>query len=336
MNEKKRNFNLYAIVAFSLAVLVPLPGRFAYGIIFFVAINFFMFAGTLFKKLISELDMEEMQPLALALILIACAVFIKELLKLYSPLIALTLGFSLYMTALSSFMIGSLYDKEKTVLANDLKINMKRSVLYSLLALSYFFVRDFFGYGTITLPSRSGFYYINVFPKQTEYFSVSSFFASIPGALLLTVLMISLFTFIDKKISATKSKKTERIEEKKVEDKKTEGFHSEQTPVSEKNQAQEIKSETVGEAEIENTENTLQPQASISEEKTEEQNDENTDEIGPLENKENLSNEETSVQKSQNDEDAFAEQENFEEAGQTADLSLQEENKNLNGENENA
>ncbi len=209
MNEKKINFNLYAIVAFSLALLVPLPGRFAYGIIFFIAVNFFMFAGTLFKKLISELDMDEMQPLALALILIACAVFVKLLLMIYSPVIALTLGFSLYMCALSAFMLGSLYDKNKKPLSEELKLNMKRSGLYSLLALVFFFVRDFLGYGTITLPVRNGFYYIKIFPETSKYFSVSSFFASLPGAILLTVLTITLFTFIDKKISIKKVKREE-------------------------------------------------------------------------------------------------------------------------------
>jgi hypothetical protein len=194
----KKN-NLYAYIAVSLAILVPVPGRFACGIILMIAVNFFMLTGTLFRKLIYKLSLQNLQPILIAIFLMAMAIIYKQLLILYSPVLALVLGLSLYMCAISSFMIGCLYEKSEGTLASELKVNMSQSGAFTVFSLLYFLFRDIFGYGTITFPEKNGFYSLVLFSDKL-YFSPSIFWASVPGALVLTAIILVIFVHINKKL----------------------------------------------------------------------------------------------------------------------------------------
>src|SRR5574344_395535 len=212
--------NIYSYIAVSLAILVPVPGRFAYGIILLLAINFFMLTGTLFRKVICSLSLQNLQPILIAVFLVAMAILFKQFLILYSQVIALTLGLSIYMSAISSFMIGCLYEKSTKPLNIELKQNMQSSGAFSLFGLLFFLFRDLFGYGTITLPASNGLHELTVF-GENAYFSPSIFWTSIPGAIIFAAIILVLYVHIAKKMEIVEStmgnsdKKETESEEKK-------------------------------------------------------------------------------------------------------------------------
>ena len=185
---KKNTIYLYSMA--SLALLVPFPGRLAYGIILVILLNLLMLTGTLFRRLVSLLSLDNLLSVLIAVLLVSETVIFKQLLVLFSPLMALTLGFALFMPAVSSFIIGSLYQPgERRPLWTDCLVNLKQSGLFSLYALFVFAFRDLFGYGTLTLPARRGLVQLQVLSGRC---GAGTFWASIPGALLLSLLCIML------------------------------------------------------------------------------------------------------------------------------------------------
>lgn len=203
VNKMKKN-EIFSFIAISLAVLVPVPGRFACGLILVIALNLFMFIGTIFRKIIYDVHLEDLQPVLIAIFLIFMGVIFKQLLILYSPILALTLGFVIYMEAISSFIVGSLYEVSNNTMGQDIKINMTRSLKFSLIALIFFLLRDILGYGTITLPKTTGYITLNLF-ANAKFFVPSVFLASIPGALVLVAVFLVIFVRINRKLAIAKN-----------------------------------------------------------------------------------------------------------------------------------
>lgn len=195
--------NLYVYITAALALLVPVPGRFAYGLVLMIALNVFMLAGTLFKRLVFVLHLDDMLQLLIAVLLVSLSIIFKQVLILVSPVMALVIGYVIYMPAVSSFLIGYLYHKTELSLFAELSYNMKQSLIFSAFALLIFFFRDIFGYGTITLPSKSGLAFITLgsFYKST---GIGVFWASIPGALVLTALCIVAVSFITRSVEQSR------------------------------------------------------------------------------------------------------------------------------------
>lgn len=181
--------NLYVFVAASLALLVPAPGRLAFGIILILSLNITMLIGTLFRKLISILKFDDLQSVLVAMMLVCVTMLQKLLLTFYNPVYALTLGFLLYLPSLSSFLIGYFFDPSREPLILELKDNMSQSLRFSLFALILFFLRDIFGYGTITFPASKGLLSIDLSVKPF-LLQIGNFVASIPGTLVLVGLVI--------------------------------------------------------------------------------------------------------------------------------------------------
>src|SRR5574344_1867518 len=137
----KNKDSIYSFLAISLTLLIPVAGRFAYAIIIVLSLNLSMIFGTLFRKLVYKIHLQNLQPVLMAVFLIGIAILYKQILIIYSPVIALTLGFSIYMSAFSSFMIGCLYKKSDKSLSTEMSINMKASSKFSLFTLLFFLVR---------------------------------------------------------------------------------------------------------------------------------------------------------------------------------------------------
>lgn len=213
---KKNDF--YTFIAASLAMLVPVPGRFACGIVLVLGIYFFTILGTLFRKVIQKLALDDLQPVLIAIILVSTAVLYKLLLVLFSPVLALLLGFSIYLSAISSFMIGNLYDKSFAPLGTEFKLNMTKCSQFAAYSLLFFLFRDIFGYGTITFPARTGMHVLKLY-GQMQSTSPSIFWASIPGALILTALLLVLFSYVSRMFEMVEEKKTTEVKETEGEKK---------------------------------------------------------------------------------------------------------------------
>ncbi len=193
----KKNY-LFEYIAFSLTLLIAVPGRLSYGLILLVLFNLLMLSSTAFKSLILLLNLKELKQVLTIIFLVFFTVVFRQCLILYSPVCALTLGFQIYLPSLSSFILGALFNENDEMnLVEQLEINMKKSLTFSLYAFCIFILRDFLGYGSISFPVPRGVFELNILHK-TSFTFIGVFFASIPGALVLVSLSIILFAFFAK------------------------------------------------------------------------------------------------------------------------------------------
>ena len=93
-------------------------------------------------------------------------------------------------------MLGRFFDNRGMSLKIALVGNMKESGFFSIYAFVFFLLRDIVGYGTISFPVPSGIFKLEL--PTLSYFSPFTFWASIPGALVLSGLLLASLSFIRK------------------------------------------------------------------------------------------------------------------------------------------
>ena len=193
---------LYEYIFILLSLLVPVPGRFAYGIILIAALNLLVLAGTCFCRLVDILRLEDLKDALLVVFLISLSIIIKQWVTLLSPLASLTLGFQIYMPAVSAFFLGSLSRRKTDALLPELRSNMTQSAKFSGFMAFVFLFRDILGYGTFTFPVRGGISEIVIFKDWALSF-LGVLWASVPGALIMCSALALLMFFITRKIKIT-------------------------------------------------------------------------------------------------------------------------------------
>lgn len=176
----------------ALVTLVPIAGRLYYGIPVIILINFLMLTTTLFDYGLCILKIDSLKKTYLMMFLVGMVLFFRQILIFYSPMVALGLGFMLYIPIAEVLLLGDFFTEHKENLANTLKQNMRASLIFSLYVFMFFLLREVIGYGTVSLPTPSGMFKV-VFPS---FFTLSPFifFASIPGALVLIGLFYGIMT----------------------------------------------------------------------------------------------------------------------------------------------
>ncbi len=179
----------FSFMLASFALLIPFPGRLAYGIILVILLNLQMLSISLFRGLVELAKLDDLLSVLTAAMLLSESIVFKQLLSLYSPLMALTLSFVLYLPAVSSFIISHLRSSDPSIGKWDLvRNNMKLSLEFSVFALFFFLIRDIFGYGTISLPGRKSLLCIHILPAG-ESVHLGVFLATIPGAVILVFII---------------------------------------------------------------------------------------------------------------------------------------------------
>lgn len=189
----------YTYIAASLAFLVPFPGRFVYGIVLVIELLCLMLIGTCVSSVASKIRLGEIKNVLCLVALTSFSILFKHILILTQTEIAMTLGFLLYIPTVSSFIIGYLFNKPDETLPQRLKANMKSTISFSIFALFFFLFRDVFGYGTFTFFGQKHIIYEKVI-FAADRISVLSFFASIPGALLLVAVILFVEVIISKRL----------------------------------------------------------------------------------------------------------------------------------------
>lgn len=207
------NKKIYFYIASNLALLIPVPGRFAYALILLFLFNIQTATVTLLFHAIYHMRLESMRNAVLTLTIIALGVFYKQLLTILCPIASLTLGFCIFLPTLASVIIEFFFLDYKRGLKNHLVLNMKNTAFMSAFALFFFLVRDIFGYGTLTLPGWKHLIVLH-FPYNPQSTSASVFLATIPGGLVFVAFLLALYIFFIKKIriflNSPKSKLGER------------------------------------------------------------------------------------------------------------------------------
>lgn len=187
-----------------LSFIVPLPSRFAYTLIMLVTVNFVMLSGTALKMFIGKLDLQNLETPLLIIFMISMTLLFKQLIILFSPIIALTIGFVIYLAPVSSFLTGHILEPKENYMSNMFAVNMRNSGILSGIAALVSIVREFLAYGSFSLPFRDGIHiYKYPFVKSD---TLSFFFSTISGALILTGIVVALFFFINRKIEIARRK----------------------------------------------------------------------------------------------------------------------------------
>lgn len=190
----KKN-ELRAYIPLSLAMLVPVPGRFAYGIVMVFLLFSLITLGTLFREFVSRFFDDDLKNVLIAVVLVSVCILVKQLVTLYSPLIALVLGISFFMPGMTPFVLGNLFLKPRSSLGAELKSSFASCGIFSAFALLFFLARDILAYGTVSFPSSGGIFEVTLLSPQLIP-EAAFFWASLPGALVLLLLCIASFSAV--------------------------------------------------------------------------------------------------------------------------------------------
>lgn len=192
----------YIFTAISFALLIAAPGRFAFGIIICVELFFMLFVSFIFSFFTKKLHVEDLNSIFTVLGLVFSTVLYKQIVMCLFPLVALQMSFVFYLPAVSSYVIGVVYNNIEQSTKVSLLENTKIVATFSIFALFFYAIRDIFGYGTFTLPAASGLIEKVIF--KTDSFSWATILASIPGALILVSISILVFIFVQNKFKIIK------------------------------------------------------------------------------------------------------------------------------------
>lgn len=190
--------SLFAFIVAMQALLIPVPGRFVFGITLILELNIVMVLGTLVCALIKKLKLENLKSTILLFMNISISILFKQILAIFQAEVVLTLGFLIYIPAVSLFIISYIHENSDLPLKEALVINQLHAVSFSIFSLFYFLFKDLVGFGTFT------FYGANhqIFEKviiNKDSIGLSAFLASIPGSFLLSAVIIYILLFIKNK-----------------------------------------------------------------------------------------------------------------------------------------
>ena len=201
MKQKKS----FMYIASFLALTIPTTGRFVYGFTLILELIILETLGVLLNSLVSKLKLNEIRTYFVMFFMIAITILYRQILVITYTEIALALGFILYFPPVSVFLTHTLFTEYDEPLAEKMNRNLLATLLFSFFILLFFLFRDVAGYGTFTFFGRNH----RVFEKiilNPENVGIFTFFASIPGALVLTSLTIYLFLFLRNKMRIVSGK----------------------------------------------------------------------------------------------------------------------------------
>ena len=70
--------SIYVLIATILAVLVPAPGRFVYGVALVLELNFIMLIGTVINSLVKKMKLDELNTLIILIMMIAATISARK------------------------------------------------------------------------------------------------------------------------------------------------------------------------------------------------------------------------------------------------------------------
>lgn len=183
-----KKFLIY--IGTTLAIVLPFPGRIAYGIFALLHFNVSVVLLTLMFYAINLLNVKFLRLGICSLELVALTILYKQLLVIFCPVAALTIGFSFYLPAVSAVVITIFNLRIKNSIKESCLDKLKKSLSISAFCFIIFVLRDILGCGTITLPNWQSLLVIKI--PEIPFLagnSFISFFATIPGCMVLTVLI---------------------------------------------------------------------------------------------------------------------------------------------------
>lgn len=201
MKQKKS----FMYIASFLALTIPCTGRFVFGCTLVIELFILEILGILLNSLVTKLKFNEIRTYFVMFFMIAITILYRQILVLTYTEIALSFGFLIYLPTVSVFLTHTLFTDFEEPLADRIKANLLSTLMFSISILIFFLFRDIAGYGTFTFFGRNHRIFEKVLfnPNKIGLFT---FFASIPGALVLTGLVIYFVLILKNKIRIISSR----------------------------------------------------------------------------------------------------------------------------------
>ena len=184
----------FLFTASCLSLFVPVPPRFAYGLVLVLCANVIVFSVILLHAFIDYLGLTKGKTLFSLIGTMGITVLLYALLTLWSPLTAFTLGFIIYLIPVSSVISDTVFEPQPSSLRDEMRKGAKLSLLISSLGLSFFALRELFSYCSLSLPARTGLRILWIFGNFRS--SPVFFWSAIPGALILLALLLTVLMFV--------------------------------------------------------------------------------------------------------------------------------------------
>jgi hypothetical protein len=185
-------------------LILPVPGRLACGIVILLLFNIIVCTGTLFSRAVYLLKLEKLYQVLMVFFLLFVALLFQQLLILFSSVLSLMLGLALFVAVLCAYEISDFAEfpveaaQTKEGIFLLLTANMKRRLIVTVSVFAFFLVREIIGYGAISLPSPSGM--IELVLPFSNLFASSILWTTVPGAVILAAIALSLAQFVYHKI----------------------------------------------------------------------------------------------------------------------------------------
>lgn len=200
----KNSKSLFIYIAAYLAILIPSPGRFVFGVVIMLELLLLTLIGTLINSLVNVMKLEELKTVIIMMVLVSFTIFYRQVIAALYPEVALVLGFIFYLPTVSLFLVGFIFTEMEMPLGKRLATNMLNSLYFVLSGLLFFLFRDIAAYGTITFFGNNHQIYEKVL-FNPEGVGIFSFFASIPGALIFAGVILFLHICIRNKFTIIKN-----------------------------------------------------------------------------------------------------------------------------------
>lgn len=151
------------IFLFALCPLIPAAVRLGYGLILCAAFIWIFLAGLLFREIVQKINPGEAGPYIELVCIGAAATLFNLVFQWLFPVIFVSLGFYVYLTAFSFILLVS-------VDFGSLKKRSFNPVLpFIPLLLAFSAIRELLGYGTLSVPTRNGIAEVTILPSFSLY-----------------------------------------------------------------------------------------------------------------------------------------------------------------------
>lgn len=189
----------YKYLPLHLALLIPIPGRFVFGITIVIEHLLLTLVGTLINSLINKLKLKELKTVIILLTMISATIFFRQILVVTYTEIALSLGLLIFLPPVSLFITQIIFSDLEKPLIRRLKTNSIQTAIFSLNTLIFFLFRDIAGYGTFTFFGKNHMFTEKILFDQTSV-GIFSFFATLPGVLILAATLLFCNLYFHEKI----------------------------------------------------------------------------------------------------------------------------------------
>ena len=171
--------SIFTYLAAYLVLLIPTPGRFVYGMTLMLELVVLMFLGTLISIAIDKLKLKDLKTVIILFSMLVIAVIYRQIFIMLQPEIVLTLGFTLYLVPISTFLISFLFKPHNFENKELIVKSTWRSVKFALCGLIFFLIRDILGFVTFTFFGPKHQIFEKVLFNENSV-GILSFLATIP------------------------------------------------------------------------------------------------------------------------------------------------------------